>query len=659
MSKHRLRLLVAAACVLIVGFVMPVWAQTGVTLTIKEVNLADNYPDITATISVLNSSGVPIQALTRDRFEVREDGEPLAVRSVIGESNSQDALALALVLDLSGSAPLDVVKQAAHQFLDYLEPGDRVALIGFNTVVSIDGFDSTKEVDFTSDSSLLRQVIDGLEFKGETALYEAVYKGVLITEQEQADRRAVIVMTDGFDTSSREEIATASTPKAAARDRRIPVFTVGVYHPDESFGRNPDYLKVLANESGGRYQEANDPANPTQINSQELGYLFEAIIDQLRLQYTVTFTTEQKKDGKDRVLTLRVTSPQGQQAMAERTEAYPAPPVVAEITRIQEDINDELLDMRSQLKGRVRLVPEINAQNPILKVEYYVDGQLAFTADTVTLEAKTKYKPWEWKWDTGSMSVGPHTLTVIAYDDAGIQSDSYSTSVEIARSGVYLPVVGTVATPVLIGVAGAMLLLVGLFVFLATRQRRGLPLQDTYEPGPMWEPPTVPSGTGSSSRAAGVTMPGLPGQPDSQPGYAPTMPPSASHAGATVPGILGSHPGGLAGDQKTEILRKEPETMAWLVVREGPFAGREFRLSEVTNIGREGNNDIVLDASGVSRQHAKVRLREGTFTIHDLGATNPTKVNGEEKSRHELSDGDRVEIGPVTLIFKEVRPDNE
>ena len=91
------------------------------------------------------------------------------------------------------------------------------------------------------------------------------------------------------------------------------------------------------------------------------------------------------------------------------------------------------------------------------------------------------------------------------------------------------------------------------------------------------------------------------------------------------------------------------------MVEKGPRAGQEFRLQEVTTIGRGGDNDIILDDPSVSRQHAKVRLEGQTFTIFDLGATNPTEVNGQKIGKHQLVDGDRVEIGNAVLVFKQVK----
>lgn len=95
--------------------------------------------------------------------------------------------------------------------------------------------------------------------------------------------------------------------------------------------------------------------------------------------------------------------------------------------------------------------------------------------------------------------------------------------------------------------------------------------------------------------------------------------------------------------------------MAWLVLQDGPHEGREFRLGEVTTIGRIGDNDIVLDDTAVSRRHAKIRLEDGAFTIYDLGATNPTEVNGQEIGKHQLVDGDRIKIGETKLVFKQVQ----
>src|SRR5436190_6449110 len=69
-------------------------------------------------------------------------------------------------------------------------------------------------------------------------------------------------------------------------------------------------------------------------------------------------------------------------------------------------------------------------------------------------------------------------------------------------------------------------------------------------------------------------------------------------------------------------------------------------------IGRDAQNDLVLDDRRVSRKHAEVRLRLGRYTLYDLQSTNGTYVNGRRVAEMVLSDGDRVAIGGVELQFR-------
>ena len=99
--------------------------------------------------------------------------------------------------------------------------------------------------------------------------------------------------------------------------------------------------------------------------------------------------------------------------------------------------------------------------------------------------------------------------------------------------------------------------------------------------------------------------------------------------------------------------------LAWLVVTAGGPVGKLFTLNpEITSIGRDRQNDIVLDDDACSSRHAKlkVEVEEGAEKFHllDLASTNGTFVNGEQIYRHPLVDGDRVTIGETELVFKKV-----
>jgi len=68
-------------------------------------------------------------------------------------------------------------------------------------------------------------------------------------------------------------------------------------------------------------------------------------------------------------------------------------------------------------------------------------------------------------------------------------------------------------------------------------------------------------------------------------------------------------------------------------------------------IGRDPQNDVVLDDRRVSRKHAEIRLRLGRYTLYDLQSTNGTYVNGRRVAEKVLDDGDQISVGGLELLF--------
>jgi len=90
--------------------------------------------------------------------------------------------------------------------------------------------------------------------------------------------------------------------------------------------------------------------------------------------------------------------------------------------------------------------------------------------------------------------------------------------------------------------------------------------------------------------------------------------------------------------------------LAWVVALNGPYAGREYRLQKIVDIGRENElNDVALDDRTISRQHARIRYEKGSFVIYDLASANGVLVNGEKVQRRALTHGDRIKLGQVML----------
>jgi hypothetical protein len=76
-----------------------------------------------------------------------------------------------------------------------------------------------------------------------------------------------------------------------------------------------------------------------------------------------------------------------------------------------------------------------------------------------------------------------------------------------------------------------------------------------------------------------------------------------------------------------------------------------YLTHSVTVMGRAADADLRLNDPGISRRHAEVRQEAGSYFLIDLGSTNGSRVDGSPVVRHELRDGDRIEVGSTTLVF--------
>jgi pSer/pThr/pTyr-binding forkhead associated (FHA) protein len=91
---------------------------------------------------------------------------------------------------------------------------------------------------------------------------------------------------------------------------------------------------------------------------------------------------------------------------------------------------------------------------------------------------------------------------------------------------------------------------------------------------------------------------------------------------------------------------------ALLLVKRGPNAGSTFLLeNEQTTTGRRPDSDVFLDDVTVSRRHARIERRGGSFFVRDDGSLNGTYVNGERVDETKLASGDEIQIGMFKLVF--------
>ena len=164
---------------------------------------------------VNDKSGKPLLNLKKENFVVYEDGKKQEVTEFAATTAPFE---VALLLDTSGSTSMNLrlIKHAAAYFIKSLRPGDRVAIIAFDTIVE----DGRKRSDakvisyLTNDRAKLNEALDRVSSSNSTPYYDALLQ---ITEKvfdkpatdDFRGRRALVALSDGVDSASVADFAEA------------------------------------------------------------------------------------------------------------------------------------------------------------------------------------------------------------------------------------------------------------------------------------------------------------------------------------------------------------------------------------------------------------------------------------------------------------------
>lgn len=164
---------------------------------------------------VTNSLGRPFPGLRAENFLLYEDGQQQAIANF---GTTETPFEIALLLDTSGSTRADValIRQAANSFINALRPGDRVAVVAFNTARVGNSKIATVQVlsQLTGDRKTLRGAIESLGSANGTPYYDALDRIAQEVfrqppSEELKGRRAIVALTDGVDSTSNADFATA------------------------------------------------------------------------------------------------------------------------------------------------------------------------------------------------------------------------------------------------------------------------------------------------------------------------------------------------------------------------------------------------------------------------------------------------------------------
>jgi Ca-activated chloride channel family protein len=255
---------------------------------------------IFTTVTDLDKRLVP--GLTKDDFEVY-DNEKL--QPLVNFDNRVRDINVVVMLDTSGSMTLtiDLLKQAAEQFLIRLMPEDKARVGAFNDKIQ---FNSR----WNSNRDQLITDVKDLDYGNGTRLWDAV--GASLDELKPIDgRKVILVFTDGDDTESRLRLGTV-LDRSRAED--VMVYAIGLESKYTIDGRTittrPDSgLKKIAEETGGGYFELK--------RATDLAATFTKVALELHSQYVLGFEPAQL-DNKVHRLAVKVKQP-GTTARARKT----------------------------------------------------------------------------------------------------------------------------------------------------------------------------------------------------------------------------------------------------------------------------------------------------------------------------------------------------
>lgn len=168
---------------------------------------------VTVPVSVLDRDGRFIGGLRQEDFRVLEDG---VEQRIAYFAPVEQPFTVALVIDTSGSTRfrLEDIQEAAIAFLDQLRPADRVIVVSFDEQVRVLS-------EATSDRNQLRDAIRRTHTGGGTRLYDAV--DLVINEQlgRVQGRKAVVLFTDGVDSQSKRASFQSTLEEAVELDAMI------------------------------------------------------------------------------------------------------------------------------------------------------------------------------------------------------------------------------------------------------------------------------------------------------------------------------------------------------------------------------------------------------------------------------------------------------
>lgn len=325
-------------------------------------------------VTVADRNGKYVIGLKKENFIVLEDGKSQEISEF---SSTNVPFEIVLLLDTSGSArdDLELIRRSARVFIDSLRPGDRLGIAAYNSEVSGTQRVAVTEIlaPLSADKTRLRAALDKISTSNATPFYDSLISVTqkMFPDDEKGNavkRRALVMLTDGVDSSS---TATFSTARNLVLDRGIAGFVVRVdtrpffeqellgdcstsmrFSPSQikryydSLSKSPRLERVTDICKMGDFERLDISKRLYEIADAEMEHLaqisggavfkaesladardaFNSVADTIGKIYSIGYySTNDTKDGKFRRITVRLKGVEGDFVIRSR-EGYAAKP---------------------------------------------------------------------------------------------------------------------------------------------------------------------------------------------------------------------------------------------------------------------------------------------------------------------------------------------
>jgi Ca-activated chloride channel family protein len=270
---------------------------------------------VTLTLTVTDLYGRYVSGLGKNAFTIIDNNIEQDIEFF---SDSDSPVSIGILFDVSGSMNGEKIRKAQkalERFINTSHPSDEYFLIAFNNRAQL-------LLDRTRDGEAVLRKLTLVQPKSNTALYDAVYLGAERVTRGSHQKKAMLIISDGQDNSSRYNFGEV---RKLMKESDVVTYAVGIMDGGDAGSvlgmQGQAFLDELTSVTGGKsFYPQSDV---------EMDEIFERIALELRHQYSIGYTPKDfQPDGKWRKVKVKVKPPRGLPRLTVRhREGYYATPV--------------------------------------------------------------------------------------------------------------------------------------------------------------------------------------------------------------------------------------------------------------------------------------------------------------------------------------------